>query len=242
MDSMPTSMIARIFQLNKHITAPTALVLAATLFAGPACLSPQPTRYETTDTAQKIDVRRAPPGTRKVKVALVNFRNQTGRDFLVSPATAQLTTMMLRSGYFDIIEPSFVESVVKNQGQLSPEKLVELNERFGAEYFLTGTLTNFEIRKTESGFCLILPFIGSRQQSDYIVETGIDFRMVSAPEGNIAVADVVENRRTDSSESAAILFVGQGQSTKVLQSSGGTLLRYAMRDMVEKLIDSLPAQ
>ncbi|MCR9142430.1 MAG: CsgG/HfaB family protein [bacterium] len=216
--------------------------MSAALFSGTACLSPQETRYETTDTATKIEVRRAPPGTKKVKVALVNFRNQTGRSFLVSPATAQLTTMMIRSGYFDIIEPSFVESVVKNQGQLSPEKLTELNERFGAEYFLTGTLTNFEIRRAESGFCLILPFLGSNQQSDYIVETGIDFRMVTAPEGSIAVADVVENRRTDTSESAAVLFFAQGQSTKVLQSSGGTLLRYAMRDMVEKLIDSLPAQ
>ena len=210
------------------------------LVAGPACLSPQPTRYEKTETA--VEIRRAPAGTRKVKVALVNFRNQTGRDFLVEPATAQLTTLMIRSGYFEIIEPSFVESVVKDQGALSPEKLAELNERFGAEYFLTGTLTNFEIRKTESGFCLILPFIGSRNKSEYIVETGIDFRMVTAPEGKIAIADVVENRRSDSSESATILFVGQGQSTNVLKSSGGTLLRYAMRDMVEKLIDSLPAQ
>ncbi len=215
-------------------------VAALALSSGTACLSPQPTRYESTDTASTINVPRAPAGTRKVKVALVNFRNETGRDFLVRPATAQLTTMMLRSGYFDIVEPSFIESVVANQKQLSPEKLAELKERFGSEFFLTGTLTNFEIRKVESGFCVILPFLGSNQQSDYIVETGIDFRMVTAPEGRITVADVVENRRTDSSESAAVLFVGSNQRTNVLQSSGGTLLRYAMRDMVTKLIESLP--
>ena len=228
-----------LFSTPKRLTL--GLLLAASLIGtGPACLSPQPTRYESTETV--IDVPRAPAGTRKVKVALVNFRNQTGRDFLVDPATAQLTTMMIRSGYFEIIEPSFVESVVSGQSQLRPEKLNELHERFGAEYFLTGTLTNFEIRKTESGFCVILPFLASGKDSEYIVETGIDFRMVTAPEGRIAIADVVENRRSDNSESATILFVSQGQSTSVLKSSGGKLVRYAMRDMVVKLIESLPAQ
>lgn len=235
-----TSLLSAFFPGSAHRALALLTVATLALSSGTACLSPQPTRYESTDTASTITVPRAPAGTRRVKVALVNFRNQTGRDFLVSPATAQLTTMMLRSGYFDIVEPSFVESVVANQKELSPEKLEELKERFGVEYFLTGTLTNFEIRKVESGFCVILPFLGSNQQSDYIVETGIDFRMVTAPEGRITVADVVENRRTDSSESAAILFVGQNQSTRVLQSSGGTLLRYAMRDMVTKLIESLP--
>lgn len=228
------------FQYKSSPRILLSALCALALSSGTACLSPQPTQYETTESA--VDVPRAPAGTKRVKVALVNFRNQTGRDFLVDPATAQLTTLMLRSGYFEIIEPSFVESVVKDQGQLSPESLAELSERFGAEYFLTGTLTNFEIRKESSGFCLFFGLLGSQRTESYVVDTGIDFRMVTAPEGRIAIADVVENRRTDTSKSAGILFSGGGYDTRVLKSSGGTLLRYAMRDMVVKLIDSLPPQ
>lgn len=215
------------------------LTLALSLFSfSVACLSPQPTRYETTDS--QIEVQTAPPGTRRVKVALISFRNLTGRDFLVQPATAQLTSLMFRSGYFEVIEPALVESVIKSQDQVTPENLKILQEKFGAEYFLTGTLTNFEIRETSSGFCILFGLLGSQQTREYIVETGIDYRLVTTAEGRIVDADAVENRRTDVSRNAAILFSGGGYETRVLQSSGGVLLRYAMKDMVEKIIARLP--
>ena len=83
------------------------------------CMSPQPTQYE--NTTEKIDLPRAPVGTEKVKVALVPFRDATGKSFLVKPATAQLTTMLLQTGYFEVIEPGFVENIVGSQKDLSPE-------------------------------------------------------------------------------------------------------------------------
>ena len=215
------------------------LLLGSLMLLGTVqCLSPQPTQYESTE--DNIQVSRAPAGTRRARVALINFRNLTGQSFLVSPATAQLTSLMLQSGYFDIIEPSLVESVIADQSQVTEEKLQTLRDRYGAEYFLTGTLTNFEIRKTSSGFCLLLGLLGSSRTEEYIVETGIDYRLVGVPGANIIAANSVENRRTDTSEAAGLLFAHSEQSTRVLESSGGKLLRYAMRAVVEDIIAQLP--
>ncbi|MBX7056444.1 MAG: hypothetical protein K1X75_00150 [Leptospirales bacterium] len=219
----------------QHLTI--CLLLSSPLLL-PACLlTPEPTQYETVESSIEPPI--APPGTPRVKVALINFRNLTNRDFLVSPATAQLTTLMFRSGYFDVIEPSLVDSVIRNQQDITPEKLAILQERFGAQYFLTGTLTNFEIREQKSGWCVLF-FLAQRQSREYIVETGIDYRLVSVPDARLLDADSIENRRTDSSGAAHVLFIGGGTETRVLQSSGGQLLRYAMRDLVERMVQRIP--
>ncbi|MCB1314865.1 MAG: hypothetical protein KDK27_02875, partial [Leptospiraceae bacterium] len=188
----------------RMIISLTAIVLISA--SGAACLTPQETQYETTDS--NIEVPQAPPGTRRVKIALINFRNQTGRNFLVDPATAQLTSLMVSSGYFEVIEPSLVESVIQTQSDITPEKLQILKERYGAEYFLTGTLTNFEVQEKSQGSCLFL--IGSHRKSEYIVETAIDYRLVSVPDAGIVAANAVENRRVDTSEAAGVFIYHTG--------------------------------
>lgn len=203
-------------------------VLIMALAAG--CLTPQPTKYETVE--EKVEVLRAPAGQVKRKVALVNFRNLTDKSYLVQPATAQLVSLMIQSGYFEVIEPTLVESVISAQDQITTEKLQTLKEKFGAEYFLTGSLTNFEVKENTSATCLLLGLLGSRSTKDYVVETAIDYRFVSVPDARILKADAVENRRTDSSSSTGFLLSSAGTDVRVLQSSGGKLLRYALRDMV----------
>lgn len=210
------------------------LILSTAITA--SCMSPQPTRYESTET--EIDLPRAPSGTQKVKVALIPFRDLTGKRFLVKPATSQLTTLMIQSGYFDVIEPGLVENIIPDQTQVSPEKLKELQEKFGADIFLTGTLTNFEIRENKTGFCLLFGLLGSYSREEYIVETGIDYRIVKVPSGKILDADAVENTRTDSSRAAGLLFSYSGAGTDVIQSSGGKLLRYAMADMIKNMLST----
>lgn len=208
------------------------------LFTGMSCTTPQPTQYQTLKNT--IEITRAPAGTVPKKIALISFKDTTNQGYLVKPATSQLTSLMVKSKYFQIIEPTLVESIIKEQKDVTPEKLQEIKDKFGAEYFLTGTLTNFEIRETSSGTCIFFGLLWSNQKKEYIVETGIDYRMVSLatlPNAKIISADLVENSRTDTSKSAGLLFSQSGHSTRVKQSSGGKLLRYAMRDMVEKLIE-----
>lgn len=204
-----------------------------TLALGAGCLTPQPTKYETVE--EKVEVLKAPPGTIKKRVALVNFRNLTDKSYLVQPATAQLVSLMIQSGYFDIIEPTLVESVISAQDQITTEKLQTLKDKFGADYFLTGSLTNFEVKENTSATCLLLGLLGSRSTKDYIVETAIDYRFVSVPDARILQADAVENRRTDSSSSTGFLLSSAGTDVRVLQSSGGKLLRYSLRDMVNRI-------
>ena len=205
-----------------------------------ACATPQPTQYQTLDNT--IDVTRAPAGHIPKVVALIHFKDATNQNFLVKPATSQLTSLMVQSGYFQVVEPTLVESIIKDQSEVTPEKLALIKEKYKADYFLTGTLTNFEIRETSSGTCLLLGLLWSNQKREYIVETGIDYRLVSLdtlPNARIVSANAIENSRTDTSQSAGILFSKTGSSTKIKQSSGGKLLRYAMRDTVEKIISDL---
>jgi curli biogenesis system outer membrane secretion channel CsgG len=210
-----------------------SLAVAASMIFGTGCLTPQPTKYETVE--ERVEVLRAPAGTVKKKVALVNFRNLTDKSYLVQPATAQLVSLMVQSGYFEVIEPTLVESVISAQDQVTTEKLQTLKDKFGADYFLTGSLTNFEVKESSSATCLLLGLLGSRSTKEYTVETAIDYRFVSVPSAQILSADVVENKRTDSSSSTGILLSSAGTDVRVLQSSGGKLLRYSLRDMVNRL-------
>ncbi len=215
----------------------TVFLLIGASLPTAACLTPQPTRYENTTT--RLNIPRAPANFKKIKIALINFRDLTNRAYLVKPATAQLTSMMVESGYFEVIEPSLVENIIKSQSDVTPEKLNTIRQKFGAQYFLTGTLTNFEIRENRSGTCLFI--LGGTNKEEYIVEAGIDFRMVTVPEAKIAKAGVVENRRVDTSSSARVLLFGGGTSVRVLQSNSGKLLRYVLRDLLKRITTDLPS-
>lgn len=199
--------------------------------------SASPTKYE--NTTENIPISQAPADFKKVKIALIHFQNLTGRSYLTEPATAQLTTFLIRSGYFEVIEPSLVTSIIRDQKDITQEKLNQLKEKFGARYFLTGNLTNFEIKEAKSGFCLLFGLLGGHRKREYIVESGIDFRLVSVPEAKIIIADKVENRRTDTSQAGYFLFSSAGSSVQILQSSGGKLLRYALKDVTEKIIKKI---
>ena len=216
-----------------------ALAIVSLLIAG-GCVS-EPTRYES--TTEKLVLPQAPPGTKKTRIALIRFRDLTGRrGYLMEPATAQLTTLLLQTGYFDVIEPSLVENIIPEQSAVSTENLAKLREKHGAELFLTGSLTNFEIKERRSGFCLLFGLLGSYNKREYIVETGIDYRVVSVPEAEIAKAGAIENRRVDTSKAAGFLLSYGGNDQRVLASNSGKLLRYALRDLTVELVQALPAR
>ena len=200
------------------------------------CSTPQ-SRYET--TTEKIHVVKAPEGTTPLRVALVQFRDLTGKKYLVEPATAQLTSLMLQSGYFAVVEPSLIESVIRDQSEITPEKLSELKERYDVDYFLTGTLTEFEIRETESGFCLLLGLLGGYGKKEYVVEAGIDYRLVTVPDAKIRIANVVSSKRTNTSQFVQAFLSAGGSEIKVKQSSGGKLLRYALADMIRQIVSEM---
>lgn len=214
-------------------------ILPLLLFLVAGCVS-EPTRYE--NTTEKLVLPQAPPGTKRVRIALIRFRDLTGRrGYLMEPATAQLTTLLLGTGYFDVIEPSLVENIIPEQGSVSTESLAKLKEKHGAELFLTGSLTNFEVKERSSGFCLLFGLLGSYNKREYIVETGMDYRLVRVPEAEIARAGAIENRRVDTSKAAGFLLSYGGNDQRVLASNSGKLLRYALRDMVVELVETLPA-
>ncbi len=219
-----------------HLRAPIALVLMLLLLG--ACAA-QPTRYE--NTTEKLVLPQAPAGTTKIRVALIRFRDLTGRrGYMVEPATAQLVSLMLQTGYFEVIEPSLVENIIPDQTAVSTESLAKLREKHGAELFLTGSLTNFEVREQSSGFCLLFGLLGSYSKREYMVEAGIDYRLVRVPDAEIAKAGTIENRRVDTSKAAGVLLSYGGTDQKVLASNSGRLLRYALRDLTVELVNALP--
>lgn len=209
-------------------------LLACTLLVVSNCSS---TTYE--NTTKPLRITTAPIGVKKIKIVLVEFRNFTGKAYLAKPATAQLTTILIKSGYFEVIDPALSANILAGQSSITTERLAELKEKFGADYFLTGSLTNFEIREGNFGFCLLFGLLGAYKQREYIVETGVDYRLISTTSAKIISADHIENRRTDKSRAASFLFSKGGSSIRVLRSNSGKLLRYAMRDLSEKLIATL---
>jgi len=170
------------------------------------------------------------------RIAVLGFSNNSTftywGDNLGGAAADELTTQLVRSGAFTVVERSQVNAILEEQhfglsGAVDASTAAEIGKVLGVQAVLTGSITQFSVDRKSGG-------LGSFRMSYTEAESRMDIRLVSTT-------------------TAEILAVAEGQGKKRMGGVGWDdfdferefdvgLAQEALRPAVEKAIEEIVAQ
>lgn len=124
------------------------------------------------------------------RVAVVNFANNSTwaywGDNLGRAAADELTTQLVQSGRFTVIERAQLDTILAEQhlggsGAVTPATAAKIGKLLGAQFILTGSITQFSIERTTIG----LRGIGGTVSN---AESKVDARLIDTETGEILLA------------------------------------------------------
>jgi curli biogenesis system outer membrane secretion channel CsgG len=128
----------------------------------------------------------------KPRIAVLSFSNNSTftywGDNLGAAAADELTTELVKSGRFTVVERSQVNAILEEQhfglsGAVSPATAAEIGKILGVQAMLTGSITQFSVDRKSGG-------IGAFRASYTEAESKMDIRLVSTTTAEIlAVAE-----------------------------------------------------
>ena len=180
---------------------------------------------------------------------------------LAQVAADQMTTLLVESGRFNVVERGQLEQVLKEQdmeGIVRPDQMAKAGQVLGTDYLLIGRVTNFRVKQdqTKSGVDVggIGGLIGGgkfgagstgfdKKNQRITTEVGVDIRLVDPTTGAIVVAKKGEFNRTDSAGAMGISVFGVGghsdAQVTIEEDDAGRILRLAfdqaLRDMLPEI-------
>ena len=131
------------------------------------------------------------------RIAVVNFGNSSAwtwwGDNLGAAAADEMTTQLVKSGRFTVLERAQIGAVLAEQnlgasGAVTPATAPKIGKLLGVQFLVTGSITQFSIERTSAGYRGIGGTIST-------AESRMDVRIVN----------------TDSGE---VMLVAEGQGTK----------------------------
>lgn len=137
------------------------------------------------------------------RLAVLSFQNNSSwgywGDKLGLAASDELTTQLVNTGAFSVIERAQINAILAEQhldlsGAVDPSTAVKVGKLLGAQAVLLGSITRFSITRKSAG---IGPFSASLSQA----ESSLDVRVVNTTTGEIMV--VAEGSGTKSFGGAA---------------------------------------
>lgn len=193
-----------------------------------------------------------PPANYNVErksLAVLEFKDKTGGN-REGAAVDQMTTLLLKTRRFRIIERARLKDVLNEQnmdGIVYPESMAGKERVSGAELLCFGSITNFEVKVTRtrnrSGILNRLPISildidFKKQKLDF--DIGIDVRIVDSTTGEVIFADSADVKRTETANAMGLEIVGisaRGDgSIQINNNNQGKLLRMALDRVVRKLL------
>jgi curli biogenesis system outer membrane secretion channel CsgG len=170
----------------------------------------------------------------RVRVAVLNFDNNSTwswwGDNLGQAAADELTTQLVNSGRFTVIERAQLAAIMAEQnlgasGRVTGDTAARIGKLLGAQLILTGSITQFSIERRSAGFRGIGGSIAN-------AESKIDVRLVNTETGEVmAVAEGQGNKRM-----AGGYFKGASAERTFDQGAAQEALRPAVEQAVEKIV------
>jgi curli biogenesis system outer membrane secretion channel CsgG len=202
----------------------------------------------------------------KPKVGVPPFKVETAggvknTNNLPDLAADQMTTLLHRSGRFEVIERAQVEQLLDEQnmeGIVRPDQMAKAGQVLGVDYLLIGKVTNFRVKQDQTKTGLNLGGIGGavgggrfgagnsgfdQKKQRITTECGVDIRLVDPTTGRTAVAHFGEFKRTDSAGAMGIsvLSIGANADAEVSieEDDAGKILRLAFDDALRKMMPEI---
>ena len=132
------------------------------------------------------------------RIAVIHFANNSTwnhwGDSLGKAAADELTTQLVQSGRFTVVERSRLETVLAEQnlgasGRVTPATAAKIGQLLGVQFILTGSITQFSVERTTVG----IRGVGGTVSN---AESKVDARLIDADTGEILlVAEGQGNKR-----------------------------------------------
>lgn len=169
----------------------------------------------------------------KVRVAVMNFDNNSTwswwGDNLGSAAADELTTQLVTSGKFTVIERAQLGAILAEQnlgqsGAVTASTAAKMGKLLGVQFILTGSITQFSIERRSAGFRGIGGSLAN-------AESKIDVRLVNTDTGEVmVVAEGQGNKRM-----AGGYFKGASAERTFDQGAAQEALRPAVEQVVARI-------
>ncbi|MFN7974986.1 MAG: CsgG/HfaB family protein [Acidobacteriota bacterium] len=164
----------------------------------------------------------------KPRIAVIEFENQTDwwGNRLGTGVQNMIVTELVKSQKWRVIEREKLNSVMKEQslslsGAVDTSTLVKIGKILGLKYFLTGSITQFDIKN--SGFSFGVGHVGKTKK-----KVALDARLVNVETAEIEWADTA----SDTDETTAVQVQGIGPDSGYDDEMVGELLRNAVAKIV----------
>lgn len=209
------------------------------------------------DQMEDVGAYPPPPSVmKKVRVAALDFKDKSGEN-VGDQAADQMTSLLLRSDRFNVIERSQLNALLKEQGLegiVDPSEIAKPGKVRGVEYFVIGAVTNFKVTvtKTDTGFDVgrILPGAGivefDTAKTTVQVQCDVDARLVNTTTGEIVAGDFGAVNREDKASAWGLKVLSIGGRAKnelhVDKDSAGRILRRALDDAFRKMLPKIDSK
>jgi curli biogenesis system outer membrane secretion channel CsgG len=178
----------------------------------------------------------------KKRIAVFNFENKSdyGRHNVGEGMADMLTTELVKSGQYRVIERAQIQSVMQEQklgltGAVTSNTAAQLGKLLGVELAVFGSVTEFGQKEESKGIGFGKRKFGANQIK---ARVAIDLRIVNVETGEILAADNVAKEKSQTGISVQIPdfnFQDQAEFDK-------TLVGKATRACVEDIIHKIDAQ
>ncbi|MEM8710136.1 MAG: CsgG/HfaB family protein [Planctomycetota bacterium] len=177
-------------------------------------------------------------------------------------AADQLSTLLVRTDRFDVIERSQLDKLIAEQdleGIVAADEMAGMAQVRGVDYLMIGKITNLRIKRTEtggrSGFGRLVNIATDRvtggiggldvdnQKIEIKCECGVDLRLVDPTTGSTLAANFSEYTRTDKASSLGVQVLGVGAEAdaeiEMSDDDKGLILRLALDEAVRGMLPSV---
>ncbi|MFA5795435.1 MAG: CsgG/HfaB family protein [Candidatus Brocadiia bacterium] len=232
--------------MKKHVLSGLVAGLALSFIAG--CGSSSVSSSYTKDTTPVTQYTPPPVNIQVKRIAILPFKDKTTNSPIKgdvgSMAVDQLTTLLVNTGRFSVIERERLDAVLQEQGlagkgMLDPATAAQVGKILGAELVFTGSITNWEVREAKEGTFVLL---GGSSARTIDIDLALDGRIINTTTSEIMFADSGEIKRQEKVTATAVLSGSPGAYVKLDQSVAGKQLRLGLDDMLSKIIPKVDAK
>jgi curli biogenesis system outer membrane secretion channel CsgG len=175
----------------------------------------------------------------KVRVAILEFENNTTwrywQDELGDAAADELTTQLVNSGQFSVVERRQIDAILAEQnlgqsGRVNPATAASIGQILGVQVVLMGSITQFSVNTKRGG-------IGGIGGSYSEAESMLDVRAINTSTAEImVVAEGAGKKRFGGLTTGAVRFEQEFDAGLAQEA-----LRPAVESAVQKLVAQAPA-
>ncbi len=169
----------------------------------------------------------------KKRVGVVSFVDKTGHPGVAEAAIDVLTTELVKSGKFIVIERAEIEQVLKEQalgqsGAVNPATAAQAGKILGLQGIIVGTVSMFGHQKATSSY----PLVSSGKLASIVT---VDVRIIDSETAQVLQAE----SGTGAVEIKATNVLGFGPTYKYDETIDGGAFRAAVTQFIGNLINQL---